>query len=175
MMEGLFDEISKPFYKFGDIIYLGRIPMEYWVKYITGKFKQEGKSITRKQAEWIVRQVEGNSSYVQQLSWYVFQRTAKKVEEAILNEAFAELIDQCSDVFEAKTEGLTANQMNFLQAVADGFHTGLTSAKVITRYQLGSSPNVVTIKKSLLDKDLIMVENKEVILADPVMGAWLKR
>lgn len=36
MMETIFDDTTKPFYKFGDIIYLGRIPMEYWVKYRVG-------------------------------------------------------------------------------------------------------------------------------------------
>lgn len=175
MMESLFDDTSKPFYKFGDIIYLQRIPTEYWVKYIVGKFKQEGKDISRKQSEWIVAQVDGNSSYVQQLSWYVFQRTDKKVNEASLHEAFTELVDQCSDFFEAKTEGLTAYQMNYLRAVADGINSGLSAGKTIQRYNLGSSANVATIKKSLLEKDLILEEDKKIFLTDPIMAPWLRR
>lgn len=175
MMETFFDDSSKPFYKFGDIIYLQRIPVEYWVKYITDKFNHEGKSITAKQTIWIVDQVEGNSSYVQQLSWYVFQRTTKEVDNNILAEALTELVEQCVDVFEARTESLTAYQMNFLRCIADGNHTGLSSAKNISKYNLGSSSNVVIIKKSLLEKDLISVEKKEIFLSDPVMGIWLKR
>lgn len=175
MMETFFDDSSKPFYKFGDIIYLQRIPVEYWVKYITDKFHHEGKNITAKQTTWIVDQVEGNSSYVQQLSWYVFQRTTKEVDNNILAEALTELVEQCVDVFEARTESLTAYQMNFLRCIADGNHTGLSSAKNISKYNLGSSSNVVIIKKSLLEKDLISVEKKEIFLSDPVMGIWLKR
>ena len=175
MMESLFDDTSKPFYKFGEIIYLQRIPMEYWVKYIIGKFKQEGKSITRKHAEWIVTQVDGNSSYVQQLSWYVFLRTDKKTEEAALHEAFCELITQCSDVFEAKTDSLTAYQMNFLRAVADGNNSGLSSGQIIKRYNLGSSANVATIMKSLIEKDLIQKEDNKIFLTDPVMKQWLRK
>lgn len=175
MMETFFDDSSKPFYKFGDIIYLQRIPVEYWVKYITDKFNHEGKNITAKQTTWIVDQVEGNSSYVQQLSWYVFQRTTKEVDNNILAEALTELVEQCVDVFEARTESLTAYQMNFLRCIADGNHTGLSSAKNISKYNLGSSSNVVIIKKSLLEKDLISVEKKEIFLSDPVMGIWLKR
>lgn len=174
LMEALFDDTSKPFYNFGDIIYLQRIPVEYWVKYITGKFKQEEKTISRKQAEWIVRQVDGNSSYVQQLSWYVFQRTEKQVDEAALHGAFTKLVDQCSDLFEAKTDSLTAYQMNYLHAVADGINSGLSSGKTIQRYNLGSSANVAIIKKSLLEKDLIMEENKKIFLSDPIMGPWLR-
>ena len=175
MMESFFDDSSKPFYKFGDIIYLQRIPVEYWVKYITGKFRREGKNISEKQARWIVDHVESNSSYVQQLSWYVFQRTVKKVDENILSDALTELVEQCADVFEAKTENLTANQINFLRCIADGIHTGISSAKIIAAYNLGSSPIVAQLKKSLIEKDLISIENKEVYLSDPVMGIWLKR
>lgn len=174
MMEALFDDTSKAFYKFGDIFYLQRIPTDYWVKYITAKFRQEGKTILRKQAVSIVEMVEGNSSYVQQLSWYVFQRTNKKVSDNILNEAFRELVNQCNDVFEIKTESLTAYQVNFLRALSDGIHTNLSSSPVIQQYNLGSSANVSIIKKSLMDKDLIVVDNKEIHLSDPIMGAWLK-
>ena len=175
MMESFFDDTNKPFYKFGDIIYLQRIPMEYWVNYITGKFRHEGKTITRKQAEWIVTQVDGNSSYVQQLAWYVFLHTEKKTSEAAMQEAFVDLLTQCSDVFEAKTDSLTAYQMNFLRAVADGHDSGLSSSQIIKRYNLGSSANVATIVKSLLEKDLIQKEGNKVILTDPVMTYWLKK
>ena len=175
MMESLFDDTSKPFYKFGDIIYLQRIPTEYWVKYITGKFSIEGKTITAEQAATIVNLVDGNSSYVQQLSWYVFQRTSNKVEEAIIKDAFQELVDQCSDVFETKTDALTAYQMNFLRALAGGIHTNLSSIPVIQQYNLGSSSNVAIIKKSLIDKNLITIEGKEIYLSDPIMGAWLRQ
>lgn len=174
MMEALFDDVSKPFYKFGDIIYLQRIPTEYWVKYITGKFQIAEKIITKKQAAWIVDQVDGHSSYVQQLSWYVFQRTETKVTETILTDALRELIAQCSDLFESKTENLTAYQMNFLKAISNGVTSGFSSTKVIQEYRLGSSANVSIIKKALIEKDLIVKEDKELKLADPVLGLWLQ-
>lgn len=174
MMEALFDDESKPFYKFGDIIYLQRIPTEYWVKYITGKFQMANKNITKKQADWIVSQVDGHSSYVQQLSWYVFQRTETKVTESILTDALRELIAQCSDLFESKTENLTAYQMNFLKAISNGVTSGFSSTKVIQEYRLGSSANVSIIKKALIEKDLIVKEDKELKLADPVLGLWLQ-
>ena len=175
MMEALFDDESKPFYKFGDIIYLQRIPTEYWVKYITGKFQMADKTITKKQAAWIVDKVDGNSSYVQQLSWYVFQRTEAKVTESILSEALKELIAQCSDLFESKTENLTAYQMNFLKAISNGINGGFSSTNVIQDYKLGSSANVSIIKKALIEKDLVVKEGKELKLADPVLGLWLQQ
>lgn len=174
MMEALFDDELKPFFKFGDIIYLQRIPKEYWVKFITEKFDLFGKSITKRQAAWIVERVDGNSSYVQQLSWYVFQRTESKVTEKVLAEASQELIDQCRELFETKTENLTAYQMNFLKAVADGVSSGFSTTKVLQDYRLGTSSNVAIIKKALMEKDLIVIENGAIKLTDPVLGLWLR-
>lgn len=174
MMESLFDDTSKPFYKFGDIIYLQRIPVNYWIQYITARFSEAKKTITDEQAEWIVDKVDGNSSYVQQLSWYVFQRTESAVTEDILDAAQNELVDQCREVFESKTENLTAGQMGFLRAVADGVREGFSSSNIIETYRLNSSANVAVIRKALIDKDLVIEENKLIKLSDPVMGIWLR-
>ena len=65
--------------------------------------------------------------------------------------------------------------MNLMRCIADGNHTGLSSTKNISKYNLGSSSNVAIIKKALIEKDLITVEKKETFLSDPVMGIWLKQ
>ena len=97
------------------------------------------------------------------------------VTDNILSEALQELIEQCSELYEAKTEGLTAYQINFLKAISDGIYSGFSAANVIQEYKLGSSANVAVIKKALLEKDLVIVENKLIKLADPIMGLWLQK
>ena len=175
MMEAFFNDVSRPFYKFGDIIYLQRIPTAYWVKYIQQKFSDEGKKITKPQASRIVEVVDGNSSYIQQLSWYVFINSKQNVTKSVIDMSVEQLIDQCAEVFEAKTENLTNYQMQLLIAIADGVGTGLSSADVIEKYRLGSSANVSALKKLLLERDYIMSEDKRVVLSDPVMGLWIRR
>ena len=58
---------------------------------------------------------------------------------------------------------------------ADGIHDGFSSSEILSRYRLGSSANVVALKKTLLDKNLIYIDGKQVYLSDPVLGMWLKR
>ncbi|MEG2339677.1 MAG: ATP-binding protein, partial [Odoribacter sp.] len=74
-----------------------------------------------------------------------------------------------------QTENLSAYQMNFFRAVVNGVHSEFTSQEVLQKYQLGSSANVSTIKRALIKKELIEIENKQVELADPVMKLWLKQ
>ena len=173
MMEKLFDSEDKPFYKFGDTLYLKRIPLEYWTPFITGKFNEGGKSISGSMCRMICEKVDYNSYYVQQLSWFVFRGCASEVTVEALNEGVDEMIAQNSALFEARTEHLTAYQMNYLKAVSSGIHEGITSAGNISRFKLGSSANCAVLKQSLIEKDLITVENRKVYLTDPALALWL--
>ena len=49
MMESLFSDASRPLYKFGDILFLKKIPTEEWVSFITSRFSATGKTITEEQ------------------------------------------------------------------------------------------------------------------------------
>lgn len=175
MMEGLFDTAEKAFFKFGDIIYLKTIPLSYWLDFVSGKFAAAGKKISDVQIQKICEAVQYHSSYVQQLCWYVFLHSADVVMDEDVVVAIEELILQNTALYESWTEDLSAYQMRFLMALADGIHEGLSSAEVLNRYRLVSSANVVAVKRSLLDKNLIFTERKKVYLSDPVLGMWLKR
>lgn len=175
MMENLFDTPEKAFFKFGDIVYLKTIPLSYWLDFISKRFDGAGKKITDEQIQTICETVQYHSSYVQQLCWYVYLSSSDIVTDADINYGVEELICQNTALFESWTENLVANQMRMLRAIADGIHEGLSSADVIKRYRLVSSANVVAVKKSLLDKNLVYTDNGKLFLTDPVMGMWLKR
>ena len=173
MMEGLFDDESKPFYKFADIVYLKRIPLSYWLDFISNKFASRGKFISDNQIERICTTVDFHSSYVQQLCWYVFLLSGEIVKDADVDAGIEELIAQNRALFESRTENLTPVQMRFITAVASGISDGFSSAAVIGKYKLGSSALSVATRKSLLDKGLLDMEDGKTKLSDPVMGLWL--
>lgn len=175
LMNELFEKKSLPFYKFGDAIYLSKIGTQDWIDYICGRFESTGKKISKDLAEKICRTVDNHSSYVQQLAWLVWIHTDKVATEQDFEEAYRDIIDQNTPLFEKQTESLTTYQMNFLRAVMDGVHSEFTTQEVLHKYQLGSSSNVSIIKRALVKKELIEIEKRQVIIPDPVMEVWLKR
>ena len=175
LMNELFEKKSLPFYKFGDAIYLQKIGTEDWIEYICGRFKATGKQISEELAEKICQMADNHSSYVQQLAWLVWVHTDKNATEQNLEEAFQDILDQNTPLFEKQTESLTTYQMNFLRAILDGTHSELTSQEMLQRYQLGSSANVSVIKRALVNKELIDVEKGRSFIPDPIMVEWLKR
>ena len=65
---------------------------------------------------------------------------------------------------------------NLLSAKSCLTNDGLSSADTIRKYRLVSSANVVAVKKSLLDRNLIYSDDKKrVYLTDPIIGMWLRR
>ena len=175
MMSGLFENSSKPFYKFGDILFLQKIDTEAWKEYICSRFIATGKRISPEFAENICRKVDNHSSYVQQYAWLVWIHTDKEAAADDLSNAYQDLLDQNTPLFEKQTENLTTYQMNFLRAIVNGTHSEFSSREIIERYQLGSSANVSIIRKSLIDKELIDISRSQVYIPDPVMEEWLRR
>ena len=175
LMNELFERRSLPFYKFGDALYLQKIATEDWVKYICERFGATNKSISPSLAERIVQKVDNHSSYVQQLAWLVWIHTDKVATEENFEEAWQDLLDQNTPLFEKQTENLTGYQFNFLKAIIDGVSKEFTTKNVLEKYNLGTSSNVVIVKRALIKKELIDTEKKEIVISDIVLKEWLKR
>ena len=175
LMKELFEKRNLPFYKFGDAVYLPKISTSDWVKYICGRFEATGKHISKELAEKICRTVDNHSSYVQQLAWLIWIQTKEVATDQNFEDAFQDIVDQNTPLFEKQTESLTTYQMNFLRAIVNGVHKEFTTQEVLQKYQLGSSANVSTVKRALIKKELIETEKQQVIIPDPVMRIWLKR
>jgi hypothetical protein len=175
IMSDLFSKQSKPFYKFGDVLFLQKISEKDWVEFLVSRFTATGKSIPNEIALKICKSVENHSSYVQQLAWLVWNNTEKKANEDNLKIALRDLIDQNSPIFYGIVENLTGFQLNFIRALLDGMESEFTRSEILKKYNLGTSANISRIKKSLEQKEIIDITGKKVTLLDPVFKLWLKR
>lgn len=175
LMNELFEKKNLPFYKFGDVVYLPKIGTTDWVSYICERFATTGKHISTELAKKVCLTVDNHSSYVQQLAWLLWVQTEKTANEENFTSALKDLLDQNSILFQRETENLSAYQMNFLRAVAQGVHQEFSTREALIKYNLGSSSNIAIIKKALVKNELIEVDNKRVTLTDPVFGLWFKR
>ena len=174
MMSELFEKQSNPFYKFGDVLYLPKIARSDWISFIRQQFAATKKSIAEGMANLIAEMVQDHSYYVQQLSYLVWTATARTVTKEIILAAVEDLLAQNAILYTRDTENLTNTQYNFLKALAEGVHTGLSSKDTMYKYQLGTSANVLKIKKALIQKELID-DQAGIYFLDPVYELWFKK
>lgn len=174
LMENIFNDKSMPFYKFGDMMFLKKIPTEEWTPFICDKFSQTGKTITPQQAARICELTENMSSYVQHLSWLTWYKSGDTVTDSDIESAVAELLEQNKVFFQREVEQLTEFQMNFLRALANGITSGFSRKDVMKKFRLESSANIQSIKKSLIKKDLIYMEDDDIVFDDSLFKRWIK-
>ena len=175
MMTNLFQKKSYPFYKFGEILYLKNIPLETWTPYIIEGFAKEGKIISEDLVKQLCEHVDYQSSYVQQLAYNTLLLTQKEATKEILDAALNDLIDQSSVVFIEQTQSLTSYQLNFLRAILSGVSSDFGKKEVRETFELGSPSNIARLKSTLIDKELVELTEKGIIIGDPVLRLWLKR
>ena len=175
MMAQLFEKQSMPFYKFGDVMYLPKIERREWILFIQKQFRSTGKKITEDLSNIIAAMVQDHSYYVQQLSYLVWAATAKTVTKEMVQQSVEKLLEQNAILYTRDTEELTNVQHNFLKAVASGIHKGLSSKDVVQDYRLGTSANVLKIKKALLHKELIDDSGGNIYFLDPVYELWFRK
>lgn len=172
MLLDIFSNYEMPFYKFGDILFLEKIDEQEWVAFIVDRFAQTGKTISTTQALRIAQNVACHPYYVQQLAQLVWLRTDTACKDAIIDAAFEALVGQLSLLFSNIIDTLTAKQISFLQAIAQG-ERNFSSREVLTKYQLGTSANIKNLRKAMQDKDLIDVMPNSIQLQDPLFAYWL--
>lgn len=171
MMMEIFNNSSKPFYRFGDLMLLQKIAKEDWVSFIKDGFSSTGKSIVDEVANQIPELMKNHSWYVQQLAHYTWQKTFKKATKKDLNQALEELIATNIPLFQKEVESISNTQLNLLKAIVSG-ENQFTSTRVMNKYNLGTPNNVTKNKATLINSDIINESADGFALLDPVFELW---
>ena len=174
MLLELFENQSNPFYKFGDLIFLSKIELDHWRKFITKSFKETGKTISDQLAVIIVEIANGHPYYVQQLAHLIWLNTKQKVSLKEINRAIEDLISQYEILYLREVDHLTTHQLNFLKALSNG-EEKFNSAEVMNKYNLGSSSNVIRVKEALAKKEIIDILSPKIEFVDPAFQLWFSR
>lgn len=172
MLLDVFSNYAMPFYKFGDILFLEKITAGEWVSFIQKRFQDTGKEISTSDAEEIAVMAENHSYYVQQLAQQVWFRTEKRATDQIVENAFEDIIHQLSLLFVNMTEGLTTRQLSLLEAILKQ-EKQLTAKATLATYNLGTSANVIQLKKRLIELDVIDEIQGTIEFLDPMYKHWL--
>jgi hypothetical protein len=174
MLLNIFSDNQMPFYKFGDIHFLQKISRPDWVYFIEKRFNDTGKKIVPELCGIIADKTKNHPYYTQQLSQQVWLRTTHDASAEIVNEAFDALVNQLSLLFSNIIDSLTAKQISFLVALANG-EKNFSSKEALRKYDLGTSANIKNLKQVALNKDIIDILPENIIeFQDPVFEYWLK-
>lgn len=173
MMLEVFTESSKPFYKFGNLMFLKKIEESYWVRFFQTRFEETGKHITEEAASLIAKLTDNHPYYAQQLAQLTWLRTGKDCSVEIVRKAHEALVEQLSLLFVTITETLTVQQLNYLNALLAG-EKAISSTEVMHRYRISSTTSIARSKAVLIKNDILDNQAGTISFQDPIYAYWLK-
>lgn len=174
LMSNLFYSRKMPFYQFGDMFFLKKIPTEKWVPFIISRFEVAGKEISSTLAERICTTVDNYSAYVQQLAWNVLAASEKEATEQTFHDGLEATLAQVAPLFVEQTANLSSYQLNLIRAICAGYHSDFGKREVTTHFNLGTRSNLQKLKKALIERELIEETESGLFLSDPLFAIWVK-
>ena len=177
MMSSIFLDRSMPFYQFGDLLWLQKIPTSDWTDYIISHFEAAGRHISEQMVERICETVDNYPSYVQHLSAILLNHLSEggNVTEDMMPSAVSELVSTNEALYMQQVEPLSSYQMNLLRAIVSGIHQRFNEKRVRSQFDLGSPSNMVRLRTALIERDLIYSEMNQLHITDPVFAIWFKK
>ena len=71
-------------------------------------------------------------------------------------------------------ESLSTTQIYFLKAVLAN-EAQLSSRETLKKYKLGTSANIIRIKRALLEREIIDITGDKINIQDPMYSHWLRK
>lgn len=178
LMNNMFNSPSKPFYQSVISMGLDPIPMDEYAKFALRMFEQRGKGLDVDIVNVVWRQFDGYTWYVQMVMNELFSMTEKgsQCDKTMIADAYANIIHVQEGSYKNILSQLAPRQKVVLQAIAkEGNACNITSAKFIGKYNLGTASSVQAAVKSLVNNDLITVENGIYRVSDYFFSTWLAK
>lgn len=174
MMMDIFNNSNSPFYRFGQMIFMQKIPKEEWIPFIIDSFKKTNKQIAEKYASLICDTVECHSWYLQQLCYFIWNATMTEVTQETFKKGLQQLINTNSPMFMSDTEHLSFSQIEMLRAIKDGVQK-MSAAETKNRYNVGNPNTITKNKRSLIEKDIVESNSGKLQFVDPVYRLWFEK
>ena len=176
LMEKLFEDSNRPFYKSGRVFPLQKISRNDFAVFVKEKFLKSGINLSKKIIDQILDISECHPYYTQMLCSVIWDRFLDKrnIAGADVIRATQELIAREAGIYFNIWDGLVAKQKLFLEALTSGIgNENIFSQDFYRKYELGTPSNVQKIVKSLIKKGLIEKENGSLIISDIFFKQWI--
>ncbi len=167
----LFSDQKSPFYHFGSVLHLDKIPESEWTTFIAAKFKQTNTKISLEEITQLIQYAELIPFYVQYLCYYYWEK--KKQSSSLSVPEFIEsLTNSNSYVYEEIYTKLPLLQQKALRIVASN-ETKLFTQDIIDKFSLTSTQSLNKALTSLTEKG-ILEKNGVYRFNDPLFKLYVQ-
>ncbi|MDR0866447.1 MAG: ATPase [Candidatus Symbiothrix sp.] len=176
-MGNIFLSASRPFYQSVSMMHLESIPLKEYIPFAQHHFEFNRKQVTSETIEWIYREFEGITWYMQKMLHTLYNMTPAEgiCTPEMMHEAIRLIVNSFNYSYSETLFRLPEKQKELLIAIAkEGRANAVTSGAFIKKYKLNSASSVQSALKGLLEKDFVTQEQGIYQIYDRFLGIWLK-
>lgn len=173
LMRQIFESKKSPFYHFGYLMVLDKLPLEEFEKYLNrvfAKITDDYKKISND----ILEITKAHPYYTQQLAFTVFELLHKKVNEKKITELSVDEIIQTHDIdFERLWNSLNRTDMKILIGMISTDASPLSS-EYNMKNKIGATSTIFSSLKRLQNRGIIIQSNSGYEIDDPFFKKWIE-
>lgn len=169
----MFNNPDRAFYKSSAVYPISVIPAEEMVEFVYKRFRDSGKSISKRLARNIIELSRTLPYHIQMLSSNVWLLTEKVVHREIIDRALNEIMHNQNELFFSWYDSCSLRQRSVLYALSQTKE--IFSYDSIIKYNLGVSSTVQASLRALKRYDLVHKNKEGYIIADPFFDIWVQR
>lgn len=148
---------------------LDKLNRENWSKFLIDRFATCAQLLSFEEALGILNWCGNNAGAIQEFSYWLHILGKHKFKTNQFQKAITRLLNSRNDAFHQRMSKLSVTQRNFILASRKGT-AQLSSAQNLALFNLGTSANVVKVKRTLMERGIIREDGE---IADEVFGHWI--
>ncbi|MBQ0069975.1 MAG: ATP-binding protein [Bacteroidales bacterium] len=162
MMEGIFEKKKSPFYHFGQLMRLDRIPYDDFFGYVSERLPADV-------SKEILTFTHCHPYYTQQLAYHVWDMLHyESVEEDLIELTIERMVNLHDLDFERLWTSLTRQERRIMQVMSEG------KVKTLLKDQSVPTSTTFSALKKLVQKGYV-IKTTEYEIEDPFFGRWIKK
>jgi uncharacterized protein len=170
LMREIFEKKKSPFYHFGNLMQLGRIPYDEFLFFLSSKLdtvKENSIDLCKK----IIEFTKLHPYYTQQLAFSIWENL-KNSNQIDFDEIIENSIISHDNDFERLWGLLNKTEMKIMIAVATSNKSPLTD-EVRNRFMLGATSTVFSSIRKLIEKGFVVQIDNIYEIEDPFFKTWI--
>ena len=169
----------RPFHKAGPQMFLDKIAAKDWSDFITGHFRQRGRTLEEPALQALLDAADLIPYDVQRIAhelWdYAEIKDKRQLDVSDVNSVLASLVSNQSTYYELLWEQLSARQRAALQALAWRDAPEIYSQSVRDEFRLGPASTVQKALQSLDSRDVLDRYKNQYFFLDPLFPHWIRK
>lgn len=177
IMSNMFNSPAKPFYGSSITMELETIPQNVYVSFAQMLFEKNGKNIEQSVINRVYTEYNGCTWFVQMMMNELYALTEKGATctDEYMPTALMNVIQTQKIVYKEILAKLSQKQKLVIQAIAkEKIVDGITSSAFIKRHNLPSASSVQSAVKTLIDRDVLTVNENKYQIYDYFFAEWIR-